>query len=40
MWNEAIDEFSKKLETCTGKWIVLTKYTVDIFRGNILIPIY
>ena len=35
MWNEAIDEFSKTFETWTGQWILLTKYTVDIFRGNI-----
>lgn len=38
MWNEGIDEFSKKFEKECGKWILLTKYTVDIFRGNISTP--
>ena len=34
MWNEGIDSFSRKFEESVGKWILLTKYTVDIFKGR------
>ena len=34
MWNEAISAFSKQFEDACGMWILLSKYTVDIYRGN------
>lgn len=34
MWNEAISKFSHQFEKTIGQWILLTKYTVDSFRGR------
>ena len=34
MWNEAIEKFSHQFEKVTGQWILLSKYTVDSFRGR------
>lgn len=34
MWNEAIAKFSHQFEKATGQWILLSKYTVDSFRGS------
>ena len=34
MWNEAISKFSHHFEKATGQWILLSKYTVDSFRGR------
>ena len=38
MWNEAISAFSKQFEDACGMWILLSKYTVDIYRGNYFFP--
>ena len=40
MWNEAISKFSHQFEKAAGQWILLSKYTVDSFRGryNISFP--
>lgn len=38
MWGEAIQAFSKQFEDVCGKWILLTKYTTDVYRGNIFPP--
>ena len=40
MWNEAISAFSKQFEDACGMWILLTKYTADIYRGNIFPTIF
>ena len=40
MWNEAISAFSKQFEDACGMWILLTKYTADVYRGNIFPPIF
>jgi len=34
MWNEAISKFSHQFEKATDQWILLSKYTVDSFRGR------
>ena len=34
IWNEAIAKFSHQFEKATGQWILLSKYTVDSFRGS------
>ena len=34
MWNEAISKFSHQFEKAAGQWILLSKYTVDSFRGS------
>lgn len=39
MWNEAISAFSKQFEDACGMWILLSKYTVDIYRGNYFFPL-
>ena len=34
IWNDVVSTFSHQFEKATDQWILLSKYTVDIFRGR------